>query len=170
MANILYFWANFHCSNWTIIKKIIKTSGLIQIVTLIESVLHHSTRVNIFCEIVKNKRSLFLTSHLLLGRPHLQPSQTPSPLFRFNVTRACIFYKKIWANPGLFLWAIPGFFLYFRLFNTVDINLMFNINFADDWIRTVDLWYWKRPLYQLSHKPLLVSIFSHSNSNEKYII
>ena len=23
--------------------------------------------------------------------------------------------------------------------------------FADDWIRTNDLWFWKRPLYQLSH-------------------
>ena len=23
--------------------------------------------------------------------------------------------------------------------------------FADDWIRTADLWHWKRPLYQLSH-------------------
>ena len=28
---------------------------------------------------------------------------------------------------------------------------MFNINFANDWIRTADLWYRKRPLYQLSH-------------------
>ena len=28
---------------------------------------------------------------------------------------------------------------------------MFSIKFADDWIRTTDLWYWKRPLYQLSH-------------------
>ena len=28
---------------------------------------------------------------------------------------------------------------------------MFNINFADDWIRTTDLWNWKRLLYQLSH-------------------
>ena len=37
------------------------------------------------------------------------------------------------------------------LFNTVDSKQMFNINFAYDWIRTVDLWYWKRPLYQLSH-------------------
>ena len=25
------------------------------------------------------------------------------------------------------------------------------IFFADDWIQTADLWYWKRPLYQLSH-------------------
>ena len=28
---------------------------------------------------------------------------------------------------------------------------MFNINFADDWIWTADLCYWKWPLYQLSH-------------------
>ena len=28
---------------------------------------------------------------------------------------------------------------------------MFNINFANDWSRTADLWYRKRPLYQLSH-------------------
>ena len=29
---------------------------------------------------------------------------------------------------------------------------MFNKNFADDWIRTADLWCRKRPLFQLSHK------------------
>ena len=28
---------------------------------------------------------------------------------------------------------------------------MFNINFADDWSLTADLWYQKQPLYQLSH-------------------
>ena len=28
---------------------------------------------------------------------------------------------------------------------------MFNINFADDWIQTIDIWYWIRQLYQLSH-------------------
>ena len=28
---------------------------------------------------------------------------------------------------------------------------MFKINFAYDWIQTVDLWYQKQPLYQLSH-------------------
>ena len=28
---------------------------------------------------------------------------------------------------------------------------MFIINFANDWIRTSDLWFWKQPLYQLSH-------------------
>ena len=56
------------------------------------------------------------------------------------------FFKK-WAIPGLF-------FFIFRLFNThlivnkcsIEIN-----NFSDDRIRTADLWYWKLPLYQLSH-------------------
>ena len=38
-----------------------------------------------------------------------------------------------------FKWAIPGLFL-FRLFNTVDSKQTFNINLADDWIRTADLW------------------------------
>ena len=28
---------------------------------------------------------------------------------------------------------------------------MLNINFANDWIRAENLWYWKQPLYQLSH-------------------
>ena len=38
-------------------------------------------------------------------------------------------------------------FLYFRLFKTVDSKQKFTI----DWIRTVNLWCRKRPLYQLSH-------------------
>ena len=40
---------------------------------------------------------------------------------------------------------------FIRLFNTVDSKQMFNINFANDWIQTADLWHWKQPLYQLSH-------------------
>ena len=28
---------------------------------------------------------------------------------------------------------------------------MLNVKFANDWIRTADLWCWKRLLYQLSH-------------------
>ena len=38
----------------------------------------------------------------------------------------------------------------FCLFHTVESTQMFNINFADDCIRTLDLWYRKRPLCQLS--------------------
>ena len=47
-------------------------------------------------------------------------------------------------------------FLNFRLFKTVDSKQMFNINFADDWIRSADLWYRKRPLYQLSQNHMLL--------------
>ena len=53
-------------------------------------------------------------------------------------------------------WAIPGlFFLYFRLFNTVDSKQMFDKSFANDWIRTADLWCRRRPLYQLSNNQCL---------------
>ena len=47
-------------------------------------------------------------------------------------------------------------FLYFHLFNTVDSKCSINI-FADDWIRTADLWNWKQLLYQLRrhHFPLI---------------
>ena len=69
---------------------------------------------------------------------------------RYRLLQSVFTYKK-WDIPGLF-------FFFFRLFNTVDSKQMFNINFADDWIRSADLWYWKRPLYQLSHTTAQVSI------------
>ena len=39
------------------------------------------------------------------------------------------------------------------------------MNFADDWVRTADLWCWKRPRYQLRHNhcPLIKSILLQSN-------
>ena len=43
----------------------------------------------------------------------------------------------------------PFFFIF-----VFSIQLTVNkcsINFADDWIRTADLWYQKQPLYQLSY-------------------
>ena len=45
-------------------------------------------------------------------------------------------------------------FLYFRLFQyTVDRkqNVQYKYIFANDYIRTADLWYQKQPFYQLSH-------------------
>ena len=30
-------------------------------------------------------------------------------------------------------------------------SVMFGYIFANDWIQTADLWYWKQLLYQLSH-------------------
>ena len=56
--------------------------------------------------------------------------------------------------------AIPGlFFLFIFVFSIMLIVNNINIKFADDWIRTADLWYQKRPLYQLSHNhfPYLLS-------------
>ena len=74
-------------------------------------------------------------------------------------------------------------FLYFHLLNTFDSKLMFNINFANDWIRTPVLLHWKRPLYQQPHPlpnelgqfilpPWIISISSFvrcSTSNWRFI-
>ena len=56
------------------------------------------------------------------------------------------FFKKNWPYPA-------SFCLYSSFQYTVDGKQMFNINLniAYEWIRTEDLWYRKRPLYQLSH-------------------
>ena len=45
----------------------------------------------------------------------------------------------------------PASFLFIFVFSTQLTVNKCSINFADDWIRTADLWYRKRPLYQLSH-------------------
>ena len=76
-------------------------------------------------------------------------------------------------NSKLLKWSIPSlFFVYFRSFLNkhdnilkcvilglfffifdLSIELTVNVqyNFANDWIRTADLWNRKQPLYQLSH-------------------
>ena len=54
------------------------------------------------------------------------------------------FFKKNGPFPA-------SFYLFSSFQYTVDSKQMSNNLFADDWIRTADLWYWKRPLYQLSH-------------------
>ena len=60
----------------------------------------------------------------------------------------------------VFYRAILGlFFLYFRLFNTVDSKYSILI-FANDWIRTTDLWNGKQPLYQLSHNHVQLILFT----------
>ena len=42
-------------------------------------------------------------------------------------------------------------FLDVRLSVQLTVNNFQNINFADDWIQTADLWYQKQQIYQLSH-------------------
>ena len=57
-------------------------------------------------------------------------------------------------NPGekLYHFILMGHFLFLfsSIQDCVESKQMFNINFADDWIQTADLWFWKQPLYQLS--------------------
>ena len=49
-------------------------------------------------------------------------------------------------------WAIPGLFFFIFVFSIqLTANKCSILKFANDWIRTTGLWYWKRPLYQLSH-------------------
>ena len=49
----------------------------------------------------------------------------------------------------------------FPLFLTFQQFINFIKNFADDWIRTRDLWYLKRPLCQLSHNHFQTRDFCH---------
>ena len=67
-------------------------------------------------------------------------------LFTFlgNIVKfANFFFKKNGPFPA-------SFFFIFVFSIQLTVNKC-SINFADDWIRTADLWYRKRPLYQLSH-------------------
>ena len=55
---------------------------------------------------------------------------------------ALLFFKK-WAIPSLFF-----FIFLFSIWLTENVQYTF---FANDWIRTADLWNRKQPLYQMSH-------------------
>ena len=73
-------------------------------------------------------------------------------------TKLVCFYSILLNKKGIFFIKMGHsrpLFLYLRLFNTVESKQMFILNFADDWIRTEDLWYFKCPLYQLSHTTAL---------------
>ena len=77
----------------------------------------------------------------------------------FGAIEQIFFFKK--------KWAIPGLFLFIFVFSIQLIINKCSINFADDWSRTADLWYWKRPLYQLSHNhfPIFVVIIGNILNN-----
>ena len=98
----------------------------------------------------------------VFARPFSRPDVNLR-LFRTSVKLRQSWNKMKWSVPSdekivffcFFKWAILGlFFLYFRLFNTqltVNNSSIYKQIFADDWIRTADLWFRKRLLYQLSH-------------------
>ena len=56
---------------------------------------------------------------------------------------------------GFFKWAILGLFIFIFVFSIQFLIHWIVNNIANDWIRTADLWYWKRPLYQLCHNQYL---------------
>ena len=57
-----------------------------------------------------------------------------------------MFFKKL---------DIPGLFFFMLVFSIQLTVKKYSIKeLADNWIRTVDLWYKKKPLYQLSYNPI----------------
>ena len=73
-------------------------------------------------------------------------------------------YVTLFGASLILVWPLNLFFMglsrpLFLLFSSFLFSKMFNMNFADDWIRTVDLWNWKRLLYQLSHNHCPTSKF-----------
>ena len=65
----------------------------------------------------------------------------------------------------------PASFFFIFIFSIQLTVYKCSINFAKDWIPTADLWYWKQPLYQLSHNHCLVpkvfNIVRDRRMNEK---
>ena len=68
-------------------------------------------------------------------------------------------FLQIWLDKSSFCNVLIGrswpLFLYFFLFWHLSVNTCSMWNSADDWIRTRDLWCWKRLLCQLSHNRCL---------------
>ena len=60
-----------------------------------------------------------------------------------------------WSDPSLFKkWAIPGLFFFIfvcSIHSWQQTNVQYKYFFANDWIRTADLWYREQLLYQLNH-------------------
>ena len=75
------------------------------------------------------------------------------------------FFRPI-GHPTFLRWAIP--FLCLPLcFSFLFINTIVGYNFANVSIRTVDLWCWKRLLFQRSHNaPLAI----HFNTLDKHLV
>ena len=100
--------------------------------------LHHCLLTNPPNTILRNLLSLCALWHLLKVDWEGQ----------INWLDSCVTYPP--SLKCFFKWPFLDTFSLFRLLNTVDRKRMFNINFADFWIWTADLWHWKQPLYQLS--------------------
>ena len=93
---------------------------------------------------IMNKTNLLVWSNPNQFKTGDQPFSYVSSPYKIS---ECSFFKKAGRSRPLLI--------YFRRYNTVDRKqlIVFNINFANDWIRTTDLWYRTQPLYHLSHNP-----------------
>ena len=91
-------------------------------------------------------------------KKHIQVAMT-STLFKFKIPIVSVqmFSPNILvvaylASLNQKLVILGLFFFIFFFSNQLNIGKrMFYINFANDQIRTADLWFRKRPLYQMSH-------------------
>ena len=88
--------------------------------------------------------------HKIFHQNYFYGIKTRNCLFLFHDVRR---NEQLQSNETFFseMGHSRSLFLYFCLFNTQLTVNKCSINFADDWIRTADLWYWKQLLYQLSH-------------------
>ena len=91
---------------------------------------------------IMNKTNLLVWSNPNQFKTGDQPFSYVSSPYKIS---ECSFFKIVGRSRPLLI--------YFRRYNTVDRKqlIVFNINFANDWIRTTDLWSLKQLLYQLSH-------------------
>ena len=81
-------------------------------------------------------------------------------LFSFSLATLILFicfyeslflcFCGVWRSLCFLNGPFTASFSLFSSFQQLTVN-MFIINFTIGWIRTTDLWYWKRPLCQLSH-------------------
>ena len=62
-----------------------------------------------------------------------------------------IVHVRITKSILLKIGPIPGLIFFICVFSIQFFAKLIVNNIANDWIRTMDLWYWKRPLYQLRH-------------------
>ena len=99
---------------------------------------------------------------------------------RFWNSRVWFAESLVFDNPDMSLrappvgnlkkWAIPGLFFFIFVFSIQLTVNKCSINFADDWSRTADLWYRKRPLYQLSHNHFPYKHFTLVNYDSRGVV
>ena len=84
---------------------------------------------------------------------HLIKNETITTFF-LNWSRSKKFFRieslknVLYLKKHFFKRDNPAFFIYFVFSIQLVLQLIVN-NITDDWIRTTDFWYRKRPLYQL---------------------